>query len=171
MLYASIVESKRTNGTVRQHHLAQLGSVTTAPANLDGQPSYRTSSWQIFNDRVSIWQAMHEAIAELAIDAATATKLTGALQERVPYPTEEEHSAALLLQAEHSAAFWQGIHGSTNRLIEARERELAIVQQRIGELKNNAAGEQANIEDAKQKVDRLDNYRGIAVRPAKSTSR
>jgi hypothetical protein len=89
-LIVQLVEAHRVNGTAPQRHRASLGSVSAeAPRPLD-RAWTRAWPWEIVKDRAAIWQALNEAIADLAIDGATATKLMTALQARVSYVTEED---------------------------------------------------------------------------------
>ncbi len=82
-----------------------------------------------------------------------------AVQARVPYPTPEETGAAELLEAEHDAAFWEGLHRTTTKLIGSHEDMIASVQDKIAELQMDAEREAAAAEDAKAKAKRLNNYR------------
>ena len=79
----------------------------------------------------AIWQALHAAIADLAIDSAIATKLMAALQARVPYVTEEDRGLAELLEAEHDNAFWDRLNGGTKELIGCQKDAIATHQKQI----------------------------------------
>ena len=148
-LIVQLVQAQRVNGTVRQRHRASLGSMRTTAA-----------LWVAVKDRTAIWQALHAAIAELAIDGATATKLMTALQARVPYVTEEENGLAELLEAEDENAFWNRIHGQTEKMIPSSGADRRTQQQKLVELKADAEQEATNADTAKQKAARLANYRG-----------
>jgi hypothetical protein len=159
-LIVQLVEAHRVNGTAPQRHRASLGSVSAeAPRPLD-RAWTRAWPWEIVKDRAAIWQALNEAIADLAIDGATATKLMTALQARVSYVTEEDRGLAELLEAEHDNAFWDGVNGGTKKLIGAHKDAIATHEQRIAELEEASATEISNAETAKQKATRLANYRG-----------
>jgi hypothetical protein len=160
-LIVQLVEAQRVNGTVRQRHRASLGSMSTeAPATDWDQGWTRAWPWQIVKDRTEIWQALHAAISDLAIDGATATKLMTALQARVPYVTEEDRGLAELLEAEHDNAFWDRMNGGTKKLIDCHKDAIAMHERHIVELEETSAMEVGNAETAKQKAARLANYRG-----------
>ncbi len=149
-LYVSLAESRRSNGTVRQHHVASLGVVSLDPAAL---------KWVAVKERSAVWQELHDNIARLSLDATKAAQLMAAVQARVPYPTPEETGNAELLEAEHDAAFWENMHGSTTKLIGCHEGLIAAAPRKIAELQDDAAREAASAESAKAKTKRLDNYR------------
>jgi hypothetical protein len=157
-LCVSIVETQRTNGIVRQHHRASLGTVSTAQPP-DGFQWSPARPWEVIKARSAIWRTLHDAIARLNVDPATSKKLMTALQVRVPYPTEEQRGGAELAEAEHDAAFWEDMRGSTTKLIGCHENALAVHQREIAELKTSAVREAATAESAKAKAKRLDNYR------------
>jgi hypothetical protein len=148
-LYASLVETKRVDGVVRQHHLAALSSVAIASDN----------RVRAVRERREVWTAFHEAVARLGIDTETAAKFMTTLHARIPYVTEEESGEAELLEAESDVAHWESLHHNTIETIKVRERVIKHQQDRIADDKQFAAQEAENIETAKQKVTRLGNYR------------
>jgi hypothetical protein len=149
-LNVSLVEAHQSNGTVKQRHLASLGTVGPS----DKWP------WVPVRERAAIWQLLHDAIGRLSIGTDVAQKLMAALQERVPYPTQEEHGAADLAEAEHDAAFWERFHGGTTKLIDSHKTLIRTAEVKISELEIEAKREAEAAEDAKAKAARLGNYRG-----------
>jgi hypothetical protein len=85
-LHVSLVEARRANGTVKQEHVASLGSVPMPP-----------SIW----DRLSFWQRVHERLPRLSnrIDATAQGKLLAQLHEQIPMVTPEEQRTLQLENA------------------------------------------------------------------------
>jgi hypothetical protein len=79
-LNVSIVEARRVNGSVKQEHIACLGSVETPP-------SVRT--------RIGFWQQLDERLVQLSnrLSAADAAKVRNSIHERIPQPTDDEIAA------------------------------------------------------------------------------
>jgi hypothetical protein len=160
-LYVSLVLTKRVDGKVRQEHVAGLGSVVVG-ANPGRYP------WVATRERVKLWQRLHENIADLP--AADQGRLMAAVHARVPLPTEEERGAADLGEAEHDAAFWEQMHGTSLKQADSYRKLAAHAERRAAEEEEQAKQEAERSEKAKARAARLANYKGwtlIAGQPPK----
>jgi hypothetical protein len=106
-------------------------------------------------ERRDIWQQLHEHVARLALDGGRAGKIMLALQARVSLPTVEEIGAAELAEAEHDAAFWERMYGTSAKQIENYQGLIKTAEQRMAEERENMKREAENAETAKAKAARL----------------
>jgi hypothetical protein len=84
-LHVSIVEARRISGTVKQEHIASLGSIQTP-----------RSIW----DRLAFWQRLHERLAKLANRVTDLATIFGQIHARIPMVTADEQRALQLENAE-----------------------------------------------------------------------
>jgi hypothetical protein len=101
-LNVSLVETRRRDGKVRNHHVAALGSIVTEPT---------------VADRVAFWNRAGERLEALGNRLGPeADKIEAALYERSPIPTAEELRALQIENAHAEQRMFKtivGIHGAT----------------------------------------------------------
>ena len=92
-LQASLIQTRREGGRVRNEHVAMLGTVD-APVSVAG--------------RLAFWQSLHERLARLGnrIGAAAQAKLLGDIHARIPMVTADEQRALQIENAKADAQTW-----------------------------------------------------------------
>ena len=95
-LQASLIQSRRVGGKVRQEHVAMLGTVDVPPS---------------VAERFVFWQRLHKRMARLGnrTDAATQAKLFGDIHARIPMVTPDDLRALQLANAKADAQVWDAI--------------------------------------------------------------
>src|SRR5262245_51607777 len=95
-LQVSLVETRRIDGSVRNEHLAGLGSLEMPPS---------------IADRIAFWNRLHQRLANLSnrLTVEDSTKVLGAVHSKVPMPTADDQRALQLENAESDARFWFGL--------------------------------------------------------------
>jgi hypothetical protein len=88
------VHTVRSNGRVRQEHVASLGSIEL-PLSVAG--------------RLAFWKRLHERLHKLS-NRVEPAMILGAVHERVPMVTPDEQRALQLENAEADAKLWEGLH-------------------------------------------------------------
>jgi hypothetical protein len=138
-LQVSIAETRRDGGTVRQDHVAALGSIATplSPA-----------------DRIAFWTKLHQRLAGLSnrIDGKAHGEILAAVHARVPMPAQDEQSTEQVEHARHDARQWHmlaDMHASTA----AEKRQFAASLTR--EAEEHEAHAATATEHAKAADDRL----------------
>jgi hypothetical protein len=100
-LQVSLVEARRYDGKVRNHHIAALGSIINAPT---------------IADRVVFWQRASERLKALGNRIGPEIeKVEAALHERVPIPSLDEQRALKLENARAEARIFDtmaDLHGA-----------------------------------------------------------
>jgi hypothetical protein len=100
LLQASIVESfrvVRVHDTVRQRHLASLGSIAHDPSP---------------HDRIAFWQRVNAKLNALSnrIDAETQARLRGEIHAVIPMPSTDDQREVQRANAEADAQIWSALH-------------------------------------------------------------
>lgn len=95
-LQVSLVETRRSGGTVRHGHVASLGSIGIPPTPAS---------------RIAFWTKLHERLTTLAnrIDSRTHGRILAAVHVRIPRPTPDDQRAVQLESAKADAHFWATI--------------------------------------------------------------
>jgi hypothetical protein len=125
-LQASLMQSRRAAGKVRNEHIGALGSV-------DADVSVR--------ERVTFWAKVHDRLAALGnrLAADEHPKILGALHSRIPMPTPEDIRA---VQEESFAAderFWDGMRDMNASHIEGLRGHIALAEAKLAAMEQ--AGE------------------------------
>jgi hypothetical protein len=148
-LDVSLVESSRTDGGVRQAHIASLGSI---PLPLD------TAS------RVTFWAQLHARLARLAnrIGADDSAKIMAAAHARIPMPTAEEQRALQLENIKAEAGFWGSLEELHAGDIECEKALAACVNAKIAEAETERAKAADNAAAAKERLAKIERGEDVA---------
>jgi hypothetical protein len=145
-LHVSIVEARRVNGSVKQDHIASLGSVETPP-------SVRARIW--------FWQALNERLSQLSnrVGADNAAKIRHAIHERIPQPTDDEVAADNPQAMNEESAAWESMRECWKDAGDMLAEKVAHLERRIAKDKpmialsrdaaDNVSDIQANIAKGK----------------------
>jgi hypothetical protein len=111
-LHVSIVEPRRINGTVKQEHVASLGSIMTPPT---------------VDAREVLWVKLEERLPRLAnrLGEDGMAKVRAAVQERIPRPTDFERMATKALDD------WNRLRGDYEGLIQQENEMVAFLKESI----------------------------------------
>jgi hypothetical protein len=143
-LQASLIETRRTNGKVRNEHIASLGSVET-PATVAS--------------RLAFWQRLHARLAKLSnrVDAATQGKILSDIHARIPMVTIGEQRALQLENAEADAKLWSALQNfgkdqvtGHREMAATAERAIATGEAELAKTSNNVAVAQDRVERIKR---------------------
>jgi hypothetical protein len=143
-LQVSLLQTSRSDGKVRNEHVASLGSIKL-PQTVDA--------------RITFWQRLHDRLAKLGnrVDATTQAKLCGDIHAKIPMVTLDEQRGLQLRNAEADKKFWT-IMGSLNEghlagqqgIVRVAERSIADTKPAIKDAKTKEATAQNRIERLKQ---------------------
>jgi hypothetical protein len=143
-LQVSLLQTSRSDGKVRNEHVASFGSVELP---------------QTVEVRIAFWQRLHDRLAKLAnrVDAPTQTKLLDEIHARIPMATLDEQRGLQLRNAEANKQFWTTM-GSLNEdhlagqqgIVRVAERSIADTKPAIKDAKAKEAAAQNRIERLKQ---------------------
>lgn len=141
-LQVSLVEARRTDGTVRHEHVASFGSVPMPPS---------------VDDRLAFWKRLHERLAKLAnrIDPATHGKVLGQVHARVPMVVVDEQRDVQLRNAESDEQFWSGIRDMNLANVEEHKALAETVARSITTMQVAADEAAANAATAKERTERI----------------
>jgi hypothetical protein len=142
-LDASLVETRRVGGKVRQEHVASLGSIAV-PATVA--------------DRVAFWPRLHARLAALSnrIDAEAQAKIFGSVHTRIPMPTIDEQRALQLQNAKTDADRWNGIESLHAATAADHKGLIAFAERAIEKHEAEAANATAIANAAKDRIARLE---------------
>jgi hypothetical protein len=141
-LQASLMQSRRAAGKVRNEHIGALGSV-------DADVSVR--------ERVTLWAKVHDRLAALGnrLAADEHPKILGALHSRIPMPTPEDIRA---VQEESFAAderFWDGMRDMNASHIEGLRGHIALAEAKLAAMEPEVAKAAEKVEVARSKREKL----------------
>ena len=147
-LYVTLIESRRTGASVRQAHVASLGSVSAEPSILE---------------RLTFWQRLHERLGQLSnrIDAETHVRVLGQIHARIPMVGIAEQQALQLENAKADERVWSTLAESHREMAEGKAVLSTQAQQSAAENTARAAEAREKATEAKLRIDRLE--RGEAV--------
>jgi hypothetical protein len=141
-LQASLIETRRIDGKVRNEHVASLGSVEM-PATVAS--------------RLTFWQRLHDRLAKLSnrVDAATHAKILGDVHARTPMVTLDEQRALQIENAEADEKLWTGLQDIGQIQVSGHKEVVATAEQAIASGEAEIAKATANIATAKNRVERI----------------
>jgi hypothetical protein len=146
----SLVEARRSNGKVKQEHVASLGSIFLPPS---------------VADRIAFWARLHERLARLSnrIGGDMHGKILGSVHARIPMPTAEEQRALQLENAKADAKFWGSLEDLHAGNIESHKVLVAGANQRIAEAEAEKTKVAAKAATEKERIANLERGEDVQV--------
>jgi len=140
-LLVSLIENRRTDGKVRQEHIADFGAIDGHLLHsFYAEPHDAVSSWSIRSicARLAFWNDLEERLARLSnrISAEEADKLRAAVHARIPKPTDADIEKVEFWHTENDRSYLQNNIKSEWREIAQAERKIEESRQTIMELKS-----------------------------------
>jgi hypothetical protein len=140
-LLVSLVENRRTNGKVRQEHIADFGAIDGHLLPLFyAEPDDGVSMWSIRSiwARLDFWDDLEERLGRLSnrISAEEADKVRAAVHARIPKPTDADIEKIEFWDAENYRSYFQNNIKSGRREIAQAERKIEESRQTITELES-----------------------------------
>jgi hypothetical protein len=131
-LLASLAESRRAGGKVRQRHIANLGAIDRAPS---------------VGARLAFWRELHLRLGRLSnrIAADELGAILGAVQARIPMVTIEEQTLERQARLERDLRWWQQHLEMSEEQVDLHQNLKATVEERIGSWTGAAERARANI--------------------------
>jgi hypothetical protein len=139
-LHVSLVSTRRTDGKVKQEHVASFGSVEM-PLTGAG--------------RVAFWRSAHQRLAKLSNRIGDGEeKIVGEIAARIPIFTDDEFQSVRASNAEADAQFCQTLHDAHADDVEGIKPLAAHLAAKIAEHQKSAKAAAAAGDKAKDKRER-----------------
>jgi hypothetical protein len=141
-LQVSLVEPRRSDGRVRQEHVASFGSIEVSPS---------------VEARLTFWRWLHERLAKLSnrVDAALQAKILADIHARVPMVTLDEQSASKIENAEANERFWTNLHAMHKEQVTDHKDLLAATERSIAAISAHMAQAAVRAAEAKERIERI----------------
>jgi hypothetical protein len=139
-LLASLAESRRAGGKVRQQHIANLGAIEQEPS---------------IGARLAFWGDLHRQLGRLGnrIPGEELGAILGAVQARVPMVTVEEQPVERQARLERNLRFWRGHLEMSEEQVAAHQGLKAVADKGIATWSGEAERARANIAATQEALD------------------
>jgi hypothetical protein len=154
----SLLETRRTDGKVRNEHVASLSSVEM-PHTIEA--------------RIVFWQRLHERLAKLSnrVDAATQGKILTDVHARIPMVTVDEQRSLQIRNAEADEQFWTTMRS----MFEANSADLKqhadLTERKIADVKPQITNADVKAATARDRMARIKNGETVSGGLGKPQSR
>lgn len=141
-LQCALVETRRVNGSVRQEHIAALGSIVEPPS---------------VADRVTFWRKLHERLSKLSnrVGAEDHAKILGAIHARVPMVIIAEQQALQLENIEADERVWDSLREGWQDEVTGKRALVAKLERDIAQAEEQAAQAGEHAVNARARIARL----------------
>jgi hypothetical protein len=141
-LQVSLVEPRRSDGRVRQEHVASFGSIDVSPS---------------VEARLAFWRWLHERLAKLSnrVDAAVQAKILADIHARIPMVTLDEQHRLKIENAEANERFWTKLHAMHEEQVTGHKDLLATAERSIAAISVHMAQAVARAAEARERIERI----------------
>lgn len=168
-LNIAMAENRRADGTVRQEHIAQLGSIEAAwlPEFWEGidpdlAAKIQTKDWELrsLRARTAFWQEANQRLKRLTNRLGPDLKrIRMTAHARVPWPMEAEREKLELLEAKRDFDEAKGGVESVQRMVETGKKVIKKAQESLAETEALARFEVRQAASAAAKLAKLSTHR------------
>jgi hypothetical protein len=139
-LLASLAESQRIAGKVRQQHIANLGAIDQAPS---------------IGARLAFWGELYRRLARLGnrIQGEELGAILGAVQARIPMVTVEEQPVERQARLDRNLRFWRGHMEMSKEQVAAHQALKAVAEKGVATWSGEAERASANIAATQEAID------------------